>query len=108
MTANQSALNTIYTALLNGEEFGEFVYWDYYNNKPMRYPYFRTVLYKHDYKSLFCWSSFGSSANKATKKDVAWIIKEIFQLDPKTFVAKYMTKTEFNRMKKAVLEGGLS
>lgn len=97
-----NTLKAIYNSLKNGEKYGKFVYWDYYNNKPMRYPYFHIALSKHDYKNLFLWENYGSSANKATLKDLNWIITEIFNTTPDKFILEYMTETQYNRMMTAI------
>ena len=99
---NKTALNAIYRNLLNDVQYGKFSYWNYCDNKPLPYPYFNTVLYKHPYKNLFCWQNYGSSANKATKKDLTWIIKEIFRTTPEKFLLEYMTEQEYQRIQIAM------
>ena len=99
---NQQALTAIYNAFNNGVQYGKFKYWDYYNNRPFSNPYFHIMLCKHWCKNIFCWENFGSSANKATKKDLAWIIKEIFKTTPEKFLIEYMTNTEYERIQIAM------
>lgn len=35
---------------------------------------------------IFCWSHYGSSAEKATKEDLEWLLKVIFKSEPSEFV----------------------
>lgn len=105
--AYSGELKTLYNRLQQGETFGTFRYWNYYDNKPMTYPMFDTVLSKHYCKNLFCWTHYGSSANKATMKDLHWIITTIFQTTAKEFMRQYMTKTEYNHMKTAIETCGI-
>jgi hypothetical protein len=39
----------------------------------------------------FCWSNYGSSANRATLDELAWIITVIFETTPSQFRAEYIT-----------------
>ena len=95
-------LNIIYNALVSGESFGKFTYWNYYKNEPFQYPFFHTMLYKHYCKNILCWENYGSSANKATKEQLQWIITNIFNTTPKMFIKEYITRTEYERMKTAI------
>ena len=101
---NKQALNIIYNNLKNGTQYGKFSYWNYYYNSPLPFPYFNIVLYKHYCKNIFCWQHFGSSANKATKEQLAWIIKNIFKTSPEKFLLEYTTKEEYDRMMIAIKE----
>lgn len=75
-------LEEIYKNLKNG-----LIYADYLSN--VRFPCFWYVLRYDRIKNLFCWRNAGSSANKATKKELAWIIETIFQTTPEEFKKKY-------------------
>ena len=99
---NNVYLKKIYNLLKNGEQFGYFSYWNYYDNKPYNFPCFHTVLYKHGIKPIFCWCYYGSSANKATLEKLNWIIKTIFQTTPEKFLLQYKTKSEYERFKIAI------
>ena len=95
-------LKTVYNRLMAGETFGKIDYWNYYENKPFRYVNFHTVLMKHPEKNLFCWSCFGSSANKATLKDLKWLFENILHTTPRDFLNTHITLTEWNRLKTAI------
>lgn len=93
-------LNQIFYSLKNGQKYGCFIY-------NVRFPYYHTVLSYDPIKKLFFWTHYGSSANKATKYDLNWIVREIFGLTPKEFLLKYQTLTDYNQMKKAIEENGM-
>lgn len=77
---DKAILTAIYNNLIKGGRYGKLV-------KDVRYPYFRLNLcYVRGY---FHWSVAGSSANKATLEELAWIIEKIFKLTPKEFVNRY-------------------
>lgn len=99
---NKTALNIIYNSLMKGTKYGKFSYWDYYNNKPLLYPGFDMVIYKDPVHNLFHWSHYGSSANKATKKDLKWIITTIFKTTPEKFLLEYITNIEYQRIETAI------
>ena len=90
---DKQALNEIYTNLQKGERYGYFVVWNYYDNEMYRYPYFNVSLYKtgHGY---FGYQNYGSSATKATKKDLEWILTTIFEETPKEFLITHITETQ--------------
>jgi hypothetical protein len=85
-----SALEKIYEMLQNGESFGEVLphrlggtfFWDVLSVSPVGKKYIR-------------WRHYGSSANKNTKKDLAWILSEIFKMTPEEFMSKYTTYAEY-------------
>lgn len=79
---NNNALIEIYNNLKNG-----MIYADYLSN--VRFPCFWYVLTYDRIKNLFFWRNFGESANKATLKDLAWIIEQIFDTTPEAFAEKY-------------------
>lgn len=97
-----SKTKALYAMLNNGESFGIFEYWNHYENKPLRYPLFHTVLVKHYCKNILCWDYYGSSANKNTLQDLEWILENIFNMTADEFIKKYMSKTEYDRMKQAI------
>lgn len=76
-------LNEIYKNLKAGMVYGYMV-------RNVKWPYFHEALYQGTInKNLFCWHHYGSSANKATKDDLDWIIRVIFKTTPEEFVDKY-------------------
>ena len=97
-----TALESLYNALMNGEQYGTLDYWNYYENKPLQYAGFYTVLYKDPAKNIFHWANYGSSANKATLKDLQWILETIFHTNAHEFTQKFMTMTEYNRLKETI------
>lgn len=98
MSQNEIALNAIYNMLWNGAVFGhDRINWrnDYPEKEIAGKAMFTTVLYKDYFKPIFKWSCYGSSANKATKKDLNWLIRNIFKCTPCEFLNKYMTRKDF-------------
>lgn len=92
------ALNRIFDNLQNGAVYGhDRLSWrdDFPEKAIAGKPMFTAALYKHYCKPIFCWSNYGSSANKATKKDLLWIITQIFGLTPEQFEQNYITRTAF-------------
>lgn len=92
------ALNRIFDNLQNGAVYGhDRITWrdDYPEKAIAGKPMFTTALYKDSVKPLFHWRHYGSSANKATKKDLLWVITQIFDLTPEQFEQKYITRTAF-------------
>ena len=80
--AKKSYLDEIYDNLKSGYRYGKV-------RKDMRYPYFENNLYHFESrngKELFGWNHFGSSAEKATKKDLKWILETIFGQSAKEFI----------------------
>lgn len=78
--SDEKILSVIYNNLIKGGRYGKLI-------KYVRFPYFGVSLsYDGQY---FLWNHAGSSANKATLTDLAWIIKVIFKLTPKEFVNRY-------------------
>lgn len=82
---NSEAFDEIYSNLKRGIVYGE-------NITNVRFPYFRTVL-SCDGKYWF-WSHYGSSANKATKSELRWILSKIFKLTPIEFLEEYSKEME--------------
>ena len=78
-------IDIIYKNLMNGMTYGYVI-------KNVRFPYFHNALYKGRSiatKKFFIWNNYGSSANKATKKDLKWIIEVIFKMTPEEFINHY-------------------
>ncbi|MBQ1776610.1 MAG: hypothetical protein IIZ93_00490 [Acidaminococcaceae bacterium] len=92
------ALSRIFDNLQNGAVYGhDRLSWrcDYPEKSIAGKPMFTTALYKDYLKPIFHWRCYGSSANKATKKDLLWIITQIFGLTPEQFEQSYITRTAF-------------
>lgn len=94
--ANET-LNRIFDNLQNGETYGHIAYYrqDYPEKDLAGKEYFSFNLGKHYYKPLFCWTHYGSSANKATKKDLQWLINTIFGMTASEFEKRFITRTAF-------------
>ena len=95
---DKAALTRIFDNLMAGAVYGhDRLSWrdDFPEKAIAGKPMFTTALYKHYRKPIFCWSHYGSSANKATKKDLLWIITQVFDLTPEQFEQKYITRTAF-------------
>ena len=75
-----TALKEIYNNINNGKKYGEI-------EKNVKYPFFWTVLTANE-KYIY-WCYFGESANKNTITDLAWILKNIFEITPEEFIEKY-------------------
>lgn len=73
-------LAIIYDLLKKGGRFGKY-------NYKMRFPYFDANIYPVYSRGVYYigWHNYGSSANKFTKKDLLWIITEIFNTTPEQF-----------------------
>lgn len=89
-SADDQLIDIIYDNLKNGLKYSRFYSWDYYNNQPLKYPHFHTVLSYDPVKKLWIWTNYGSSANKATKKELKWILKNIFDCTAKEFIQDYI------------------
>lgn len=88
-------IDVIFNNLMNGNHYGYVV-------KNVRFPYFHSVLVKHPHKPFFCWSHAGSSANKANKKELAWLIENIFRMTPEEFVNRYECRTYTETLKEVI------
>ena len=75
-------LDEIYNNLLKGRVYG-------YQVDNVRYPYFSVTLSYDSIHNLFRWRHYGSSANKATKEELTWIIEKIFDMFPEQFAKTY-------------------
>ena len=62
---------------------------DYYENKPYRYPFFGSALYLTPSGNIG-YEHFGSSAIKATLRDLEWLITVIFKTTPSGFLRDYI------------------
>ena len=90
----REALNTIHAALMRGEIFGTVHHLRADHPDGPR-PYFSPALYKIPLKPFIGWTHYGSSANKATKKEIDWIIRQIFDTTPTAFLDRYTTRSAF-------------
>ena len=88
---NKAALDRIYDNLKRGMIYASFL-------SNVHFPCYWYVIQYDSIKKLFRWRHAGSSANKATKHDLEWIITEIFNLTPCQFENKYfcVTKEQYN------------
>ena len=86
-------LDAIYTNLKAGN-----IYAEYKSN--VRFPCYYSVLSYDKIKNLFHWTNYGSSANKATKPELQWIIETIFKMMPAEFIKTYscVTRQEYNKI----------
>lgn len=90
----RAALRQIRDDLKNGLIYGKDVFrWP--SGDGPRFPYFRGAIYYRPkagrHPGYFCWSNYGSSANRATLDELAWIITVIFETTPSQFRAEYIT-----------------
>jgi hypothetical protein len=96
--AYSEALNRIYNNLKNGESYGSVS--RYREDMPGGWggkEYFHCQLSYSSIYKLFRWTCFGSSANRATKKELSWIIRKIFNTTPAEFERRYITKSAFEK-----------
>ena len=85
-------LEKLYKMINDGEIFGEVLphrlggtfFWDVMSVSPVGKKYIR-------------WTHYGSSANKNTIKDLAWILSEIFKMTAEEFMVKYTTYAEYKK-----------
>lgn len=76
----QKALDRIYSRLNSGKVYGEYL-------TNVRFPCF--------YPCLSCdgdfihWRHFGTSANRNSRKELAWILEVIFQMSAVDFEKRY-------------------
>lgn len=90
MSKNEYAvLRNIMHDLKDGYVFGKDYTWDYYDNKPYRYPFFGSALYLTPAKNIG-YTHYGSSATKLTLKNLEWIITVIFEMTPSAFLREYI------------------
>lgn len=75
-----TALKEIYNNINSGKKYG-------YVMENVKYPFFYTVLSANE--QYIYWQHFGSSANKNTIGNLAWILENIFELSPEKFIEKY-------------------
>ena len=79
----RTILNQIYSNLQKG------LY--YYETKkcPHNEWYYDSIVLWVTQHNNIGWEHYGRAANKNTKKDLKWIIEEIFELTPEEFINKY-------------------
>ena len=87
---NKYALLKIMHNLKQGRSYGQFRYWNYYDNRYMPFPMFWWNLTFDKYANVIRWNNAGSSANKATLKELEWIITVIFKTTPIQFLHDYI------------------
>lgn len=93
-----NALEKIWEELKSGTIFGDIC------EHRMGGTYFWEVLWiapsRNDpTKKFIFWRNYGQSANKMTKKDLAWVLKEIFKMSPAEFLFRYTNYEEYCRIK---------
>lgn len=93
------SMNRIYNNLMAGAVYGYVSTWraDYPDKALAGKERFQTALYKHACKPLFCWQHYGSSANRATKSDLAFILHKLFNMSAPQFEKRFITREEFKR-----------
>ena len=84
---NTEALNIIYKHLKLGRRFGKWIH-------NVEYPYFNVNLSMSPDEKYWRWQNYGSSADKATKKELKWIIETIFKMKPMEFLEEYQCRNE--------------
>ena len=85
------AIDIIFDNLKSGK-----VYATYY--KDVRFPcYYYNIIFDRA-KNLFFYNHYGSSAVKATKERLSWLINVIFDCSPEEFIARYdcVTREQYN------------
>ena len=87
---NKVVLRQIMNDLKAGYRYGVDRSWDFYHNCPYRFPYFSTAICLSEDGEYIRWTHAGSSANKATLKDLEWIITVIFDTTPIDFLREYI------------------
>ena len=90
------ALNQIYYNLLSGRRYGQDVL-KWANGDGPRFPYFSEAISygtDRDGTKIFRWTHYGSSANRATKTELKWIIKTIFKTTAEQFQRDYITSDQ--------------
>lgn len=90
-TEKYNDFDFLYDELMRGTAFG-------YANIGLRYPTFNTVLCKGrtiQTQNLFVWRHYGESANKATKKDLRFILEKIFGMTATDFLRRYYPECYF-------------
>lgn len=91
------AIDRIYNNLMSGEVYGHVSFYrrDYPDKQLAGKEYFSANVYKHYCKPFICWTHYGSSANKATKEGLSFVIHKIFGMNALQFEKKYITRTAF-------------
>ena len=85
-------LDTIYNNIKAGNIYAEYI-------SNVRFPCYYHVL-NYDGIKYFHYTHFGSSATKATKANLKWIIETIFRMTPAEFIKTYscVTCQEYNKI----------
>ena len=89
LKAEKDILRDILRDVKAGYRYGKDYTWNYYENKPYRYPYFGSALYLTPSGNIG-YEHFGSSAIKATLRDLEWLITVIFKTTPSGFLRDYI------------------
>ena len=82
-------LNEIYNNLQKGKVYGEYIQNRLTNKRDLFWSTLYIVLGNNGQKYI-CWRNYGSSCNKNTKKDLQWVLTNIFQMKPSEFLCKYV------------------
>lgn len=88
MKTKHNDFDFLYDELMKGTAFGRV-------STDTRFPVFRAAIQRGrtiQTHRLFCWQHYGSSANNATKKDLRWLLKNIFELSATEFLQRYYPK----------------
>ena len=88
----RNATEIIWQKLNDGEIFGKIM------SHNLGGAMFWDVLSMSPDKRYIRWTHYGSSANKATRKDLDWVLGVIFHMTPAEFLAEYTTYSEFKRI----------
>ena len=86
---DQINFGRIYDALMDGHSFNEETP---ILNQVIKPPLWHAVLWgirSWSDRPLIGWCHYGSSANRATKKELRWILNHIFEMRPTEFIKKY-------------------
>ena len=87
-----TALKLIYDKLHKGEVFGKI------DEHRLGGTYFWQVLNMDFIQNLICYRHCGSSATKDSLKNLEWVITEIFDETPESFLYEYTTYHEWERI----------
>lgn len=86
-----TALDLIYEGIKKGTVYGKI------EEHRLGGTYFWDVLGKSLSGNIW-WRHAGSSCNKMSKKELAWILSVIFEMSPAEFLAQHTTYAEFKRI----------
>jgi len=88
------ALRLIFKELKRGEQFGNIM------EHRLGGTFFWTVLSMSPDGMYIRWTDYGSSANKATLKELKWILSEIFKTTPEEFLLKHSRYSDWKQIDK--------